>query len=94
MIRDALFAVLADPDIQQDVLSHNNQNLSLEVALTFISTKEAGKQSQSSPLNPAASGWVGKPKGFPGKCSVHPKMNHTDAECYQQHSNLAPQGFP
>jgi hypothetical protein len=91
MFHDTLFARLNDPDIQQEVLGNENQNMTLEQAVMLISNKEARKRLQSSLQNPRATHWAGKQQqqGHPeGKCSVHPKMNHTDAGCYQQHPNL------
>jgi hypothetical protein len=39
MIRDILLGGLANPDIQQDVLSNANQNMMLEEAITFVATR-------------------------------------------------------
>lgn len=46
MIRDVLCRGLSDPDIQQDILGNENQNMSLEQVLTYVDAKEAGKRSQ------------------------------------------------
>lgn len=47
ILRDALIRGVADPDIQLDLLSHENQDMSLEDALQFVEAKEAGKRSAS-----------------------------------------------
>ena len=44
---DALIRGTADPDIQLDMLSDKNQNMTLEDALRFVEAKEAGKSSAS-----------------------------------------------
>ncbi|KAK3715192.1 hypothetical protein RRG08_040041 [Elysia crispata] len=48
IVRDALIRGVADPDIQLDLLSHKNQDMSLEDVLQFVEAKEAGKRSASS----------------------------------------------
>ena len=47
IVRDALIRGVADPDIQLDLLSHKNQDMSLEDVLQFVEAKEAGKRSAS-----------------------------------------------
>ena len=45
ILRDVLSRGVADPDIQLELLSHVNQNMTLEEVLKFVQTKEAGKRS-------------------------------------------------
>ena len=54
MVRDALIRGLGDSDIQQDVLGHNDQDMTLEDSIKFIEAKEAGKRSQATLQNPSA----------------------------------------
>ena len=54
MDRDALFRGLGDSDIQQDVLGHNDQDMTLEDTIKSIEAKEAGKRSQATLQNPSA----------------------------------------
>ena len=54
MVRDALIRGLGDSDIQQDVLGHNDQDMTLEDTIKFIEAKEAGKRSQATLQNPSA----------------------------------------
>ena len=54
MVRDALIRGLSDSDIQQDVLGHNDQDMTLEDTIKFIEAKEAGKRSQATLQNPSA----------------------------------------
>ena len=54
MVRDALIKGLSDSDIQQDVLGHNDQDMTLEDTIKFIEAKEAGKRSQATLQNPSA----------------------------------------
>ena len=54
MVRDALIRGLGDSDIQQDVLGHNDQNMTLEDTIKFIEAKEAGKRLQATLQNPSA----------------------------------------
>ena len=54
MVRDALIRGLGDIDIQQDVLGHNDQDMTLEDLIKFIEAKEAGKLSQATLQNPSA----------------------------------------
>ena len=42
IVRDALIRELGDSDIQQDVLGHNDQDMTLEDTIKFIEAKEAG----------------------------------------------------
>ena len=44
MVRDALNRGLGDSNIQQDVLGHNDQDMTLEDTIKFIEAKEAGKR--------------------------------------------------
>ena len=44
-MRDVLTCGIADPEIQLDMLSDVNQDMSLEEAFKFIEAKEAGKRS-------------------------------------------------
>ncbi len=48
MIRDVLIRGLYDPDIQQEILGNEDQDLSLESTIKFIEAKEAGRRSQAS----------------------------------------------
>ena len=54
MVRDALIRGLGDSDIQQDVLGHNDQDMTPEDTIKFIEAKEAGKRSQATLQNPSA----------------------------------------
>ena len=54
MVRDALIRGLGESDIQQDVLGHNDQDMTLEDTIRFIEAKEAGKRSQATLQNPSA----------------------------------------
>ena len=54
MVRDALIRGLGDSDIQQDVLGHNNQDMTLKDTIEVIEAKEVGKQSQATLQNPSA----------------------------------------
>ncbi|GFR68199.1 hypothetical protein ElyMa_000270900 [Elysia marginata] len=47
ILRDALIRGTADSDIQLDLLSDKNQDMSLEDVLQFVEAKEAGKRSAS-----------------------------------------------
>ena len=47
IIRDVLCRGIADSDIQLDLLSDKNQNMSLEEATQFVEAKESGKRSAS-----------------------------------------------
>jgi hypothetical protein len=47
ILRDALTRGIADPDIQLDLLSDKNQDITLEDVLQFVEAKEAGKRSAS-----------------------------------------------
>ena len=47
ILRDVLTRGIADPDIQLDLLSDKNQDMTLEDAFQFIEAKEAGKRSAS-----------------------------------------------
>jgi hypothetical protein len=47
ILRDALNCGIADPDIQLDLLSDKNQDMTLEDVLQFVEAKEAGKRSAS-----------------------------------------------
>ena len=48
MIKDTLIRGLEDQEIQQDVLGHENQDMSLEDTVKLIEAKESGKRSQAS----------------------------------------------
>ena len=52
MLRDVLCRGLEDTEIQMDLLSDKNQDMSLEQALTLIEIKEAGKRSAARLLVP------------------------------------------
>ena len=52
MLRDVLCRGLEDTEIQMDLLSDKNQDMSLEQALTLIEIKEAGKRSAAQLLVP------------------------------------------
>ena len=52
-IKDQLCKGLADLEIQQELLSHSNQNMSLHDVTNFIAAKEAGKRSQTALIQPA-----------------------------------------
>ena len=54
MVRDALIRGLGDSDIQQDVLGHNDQDMTLEDTIKFIEAKEAGKRLEATLQNPSA----------------------------------------
>ena len=54
MVRDALIRGLDDSDIQQDVLGHNDQDMTPEDTIKLIEAKEAGKRSQATLKNPSA----------------------------------------
>ena len=54
MVRDALIRGLGDSDIQQDVLGHNDQDMTLEDTIKFIEAKDAGKRLQATLQNPSA----------------------------------------
>ena len=54
MVRDAFIRGLGDSDIQQDVLGHNDQDMTLEDTINLIEPKEAGKRSQATLQNPGA----------------------------------------
>ena len=54
MVCDALIRRLGDSGIQQDVLGHNDQDMTLEDTIKFIAAKEAGKRSQATLQNPSA----------------------------------------
>lgn len=45
IIRDVIVRGLADPEIQLDLLSDSNQNMSLEEVFKFVEKKEAGRRS-------------------------------------------------
>ena len=47
ILRDVLIRGIIDPEIQLDVLGHQNQNLSLEKVFQLVEAKEAGKRSAS-----------------------------------------------
>ena len=47
MVRDALITRLGDSDIQQEVLGHSDQDLTLEDTIKFIEAKEAVKRPQA-----------------------------------------------
>ena len=47
ILRDALTRGISDPDIQLDLLSDRNQDMTLEEAFKFVEAKEAGKRSAS-----------------------------------------------
>ncbi|XP_046864810.1 uncharacterized protein LOC124459404 [Xenia sp. Carnegie-2017] len=51
ILRDALTVGIADSDIQLDLLSDKNQNMTLEEAFLFIEAKEAGRRSATHLLN-------------------------------------------
>ena len=54
MVRDALIKRFGNSDVQQIVLGHNDQDMTLEDTITFIEANEAGKRSQASLQNPNA----------------------------------------
>ena len=54
IFRDALIRGLGDSDIQQDVLGHNDQDMTLQDTIKFIEAKEAGKRSQATLQNTSA----------------------------------------
>ena len=54
MVRDPLIRGLGDSDIQQDVLGHNDKDITLEDTIKFIEAEEASKRSQASLQNPSA----------------------------------------
>ena len=47
ILRDVTVMGIADPDIQLDLLSDKNQNMTLEEIFQFVDAKEAGKRSAS-----------------------------------------------
>ena len=51
ILRDVLTRGIADPDIQLDLLSDQNQNMTLEKVLQLIEAKESGKRSASQLLD-------------------------------------------
>ena len=72
MVRDALCRGLEDTEIQMDLLSDKNQDMTLEETLKFVEAKEAGKRSASRLMIPQAAnamaGSTYKKQGrFPGK---------------------------
>jgi len=44
ILRDVMSRGVADPDVQLELLSQVNQNITLEEVFTFVQTKEAGKR--------------------------------------------------
>ena len=54
LVRDSLIRGLGDSDSQQDILGHNDQDMTLEDKIKFIYAKEAGKRSQATLQNPSA----------------------------------------
>ena len=53
-VRDALNRRLGESDIQQDVLGHNDQDMTLEDTIKIRKPKEAGKRPQATLQNPSA----------------------------------------
>ena len=47
ILRDVIVMGVADSDIQLDLLSDKNQNMTLEEIFQFVDAKEAGKRSSS-----------------------------------------------
>ena len=45
VLRDVLIKGVADTDIQLDLLSETNQDMTFEEAIKFIEAKESGKRS-------------------------------------------------
>ena len=56
ILRDVLTRGVADPEIQLDLLSDSNQNMTLENVFQFIEKKESGKRSASQLLNTPTQG--------------------------------------
>ena len=56
ILRDVLTRGVADPEIQLDLLSDSNQNMTLENVFQFIEKKESGKRSASQLLNTQTQG--------------------------------------
>ena len=52
-IKDQICKGLADPDIQQELLSCSKQDMSLPEVINFVSTREAGKRSHNALTDPA-----------------------------------------
>ena len=50
MVRDTLIRGLEDPEIRQDILGHENQDMALESVLKLVEAKESGKRSEASLL--------------------------------------------
>ena len=50
MVRDTLIRGLEDPEIRQNILGHENQDMALEAVLKLIEAKESGKRSEASLL--------------------------------------------
>ena len=50
MVRDTLIRGLEDPEIRQDILGHENQDMALELVLKLVEAKESGKRSEASLL--------------------------------------------
>lgn len=59
MIKDVLCRGLEDSEIQMDLLSEKNQDMTLEETLRYVEAKEAGKRSASRLLLPQAMDAVG-----------------------------------
>ena len=58
MVKDTIICSLKEPEIQQDVLSQENQDMALEDVIKLIEAKESGKRSQASLLSPEnAAAW-------------------------------------
>ena len=51
ILRDVLTRGIADPDIQLDLLSDQNQNMTLEKVMLLIEVKESGKRCASQLLD-------------------------------------------
>ena len=56
MIRDALIRGIQDQDIQNDILSLEDQEMDLEAILRYVKAREAGRKSQVSPSAEGARG--------------------------------------
>ena len=50
MVRDTLIRGLEDPEIRQDILGHENQDIGLEAVLKIVEAKESWKRSEKSLL--------------------------------------------
>ena len=90
MIRDSLCRGLEDQDIQNHVLSQEDQDMSLAMAVKLVTAKEAGKKSQQTLQDPLSVNAASRYSRKTRLVCDHCKKSHDIKKCWILHPELNP----